>query len=246
MALIPCRECQREISSEAPTCPYCEAPRERPGPAARRNCPHCAELIKIEAVVCRFCGRAVDIETTRPGGLSESIAGEEVSAGTQSTPTSARPSPAPGGGWRALCALVRSEQSGTYPRGVDIRGSRSGDHIARGCLIAFIGAIGLFAGLAIIGLMLPETEAQKKERRLMRALVACEVDVQRRLKVPSSAEFGRLTNARYVDLGSGRVQVGSYVDAQNSFGVKLRSAFICTAREVTSGSWTVESVRMER
>lgn len=26
MALIPCRECQREISSEAPTCPHCGAP----------------------------------------------------------------------------------------------------------------------------------------------------------------------------------------------------------------------------
>lgn len=29
-------------------------------PDARRRCPHCAELIRVEAQLCRFCGRPVD------------------------------------------------------------------------------------------------------------------------------------------------------------------------------------------
>lgn len=31
----------------------------------RRPCPHCAELIKREAVACRYCGR--DVEAVAPG-----------------------------------------------------------------------------------------------------------------------------------------------------------------------------------
>lgn len=32
---------------------------------SHRKCPHCAEIIRIEAKVCRFCGR--DVGTVRPG-----------------------------------------------------------------------------------------------------------------------------------------------------------------------------------
>lgn len=31
-----------------------------PTPGVSRKCPHCAELIKSEARVCRFCGRDVE------------------------------------------------------------------------------------------------------------------------------------------------------------------------------------------
>lgn len=30
---------------------------------AHRKCPHCAEIIKLEAQVCRFCGRTIDDAT---------------------------------------------------------------------------------------------------------------------------------------------------------------------------------------
>jgi len=33
----------------------------RPVPGDSRKCPFCAELIKREAVVCRFCGRDVPV-----------------------------------------------------------------------------------------------------------------------------------------------------------------------------------------
>jgi hypothetical protein len=33
------------------------AQRQRPASAVRKPCPYCAELIKPEAKICRFCGR---------------------------------------------------------------------------------------------------------------------------------------------------------------------------------------------
>ena len=53
------------------------------------KCPHCAELIKAEAKVCRYCGR--DIVSDRPssGNEERSITGRWVPEGD---PMTARPS----------------------------------------------------------------------------------------------------------------------------------------------------------
>jgi hypothetical protein len=54
-------------------CPNCGAvgknipPRPIPiVPMDERKCPYCAETIKSEAVVCRFCGRQVDAQKGTP------------------------------------------------------------------------------------------------------------------------------------------------------------------------------------
>lgn len=63
MALIACRECTREISSEALTCPHCGAPRII-GTVA--SCRHCAWPVAPGATVCPNCG-AVGPVRGQPG-----------------------------------------------------------------------------------------------------------------------------------------------------------------------------------
>lgn len=52
MALIPCRECSKEISSEAPACPHCGAPKAIVDP----RCWQCQRLVAPTAQVCPTCG----------------------------------------------------------------------------------------------------------------------------------------------------------------------------------------------
>lgn len=50
--------------------------RDRIASGTERKCPHCAEIIKVEAKVCRFCGRNVPppeaVVTPPPGAAGES------------------------------------------------------------------------------------------------------------------------------------------------------------------------------
>jgi hypothetical protein len=57
--------------------------------------------------------------------------------------------------------------------------------------------------------------------------VLCEDAVKARLKAPGTAAFpfGHATNVAV--LGNNRYRLRSYVDAQNSFGAKLRTNFDC-------------------
>jgi TM2 domain-containing membrane protein YozV/RNA polymerase subunit RPABC4/transcription elongation factor Spt4 len=64
MALISCRECSREISSEAPACPHCGAP-SKPAPAvALILCRECRRGFAGDAPACPHCGAPKALDAT--------------------------------------------------------------------------------------------------------------------------------------------------------------------------------------
>ena len=69
------------------------------------------------------------------------------------------------------------------------------------------------------------------------AMVACEGFVKDRLKSPASADF---SEEQAVTADAGWIVTGN-VDAQNSFGAKLRSTFVCQVHP-TGDSWTLDSI----
>jgi hypothetical protein len=67
------------------------------------------------------------------------------------------------------------------------------------------------------------------------AAFVCQDAVRARLKAPAGAEFLAPRHSEIVTLAPGRYQIGSYVDAPNSFGAKIRSGYICTAEKSGAG-----------
>jgi hypothetical protein len=68
------------------------------------------------------------------------------------------------------------------------------------------------------------------------AIVMCRDQVKKELRAPSTADFG---GESVVSPEGGGYAVLGWVDAQNSFGVKLRSAYSCGATYMGNGQWEI-------
>jgi hypothetical protein len=70
---------------------------------------------------------------------------------------------------------------------------------------------------------------------------ACQGFVKDRLKAPATANFESLMDASVSRVGQ-EYTVTAYVDAQNSFGAKLREAFTCVVDRNAHGTWSLYSL----
>ena len=91
-------------------------------------------------------------------------------------------------------------------------------------------AVGVVLALIVAGVfaweLMPHTPSNPDPARVAATgFYDCKQQVLSRLKAPSSAEFGDFDFASHQ--GNSYV-LKSYVDAQNSFGAKLRNTFLCT------------------
>jgi hypothetical protein len=77
----------------------------------------------------------------------------------------------------------------------------------------------------------------------MKAAVRCRVEIQERLKAPTSTSF-HSEGVRYDDT-KGVSMVISAVDAQNSFDTKIRSRFFC-ARSQEGDNWVTNEIVFEQ
>lgn len=72
------------------------------------------------------------------------------------------------------------------------------------------------------------------------AFVACKDFVKDRLKAPSTADFGSIIDTDIAHTGPVWTVSGP-VDAENSFGAKLRLDYTCMIR-ANGDTWTLESI----
>ncbi len=104
--------------------------------------------------------------------------------------------------------------------------------IAIACLLFYYGTTALF----------PKDRTKEREDELaIKAFLMSQRFVQQDLKAVSTAEFPEY-NASDVQTIEGGYCVSSYVDAENSFGAKLRTNYVCKLRH-SNGRWFLEGLR---
>jgi len=88
-------------------------------------------------------------------------------------------------------------------------------------------------------------EAVERERREFESLAKysatahCEVEIQRRLKAPSTAKFVSEERRIGIDKPKKTVYITGAVDAQNSFGAMIRNKYACEV-ERSGGQWVTK------
>lgn len=83
-----------------------------------------------------------------------------------------------------------------------------------------------------------------KERRLSYAPIMCERFVKGSLKAPSTADFQPNYQMKVVPISDNEFVVGGYVDAENSFGAKIRSKFACHVLAI-GDSWQLMDLKIQ-
>lgn len=68
--------------------------------------------------------------------------------------------------------------------------------------------------------------------------------VKKILKAPATADFASSSESQVERSGDNRFMVYSYVDAQNSFGAKLRNYYTCELQYVGDDKWKLIDVKL--
>jgi hypothetical protein len=91
----------------------------------------------------------------------------------------------------------------------------------------------------------PEVIARKQqeadEESAISAFSAAQGAIEEQLKAPSTASFASFRDSTVVKTSPGVYSIISYVDAENSFGAKLRSKWVATATYQSKDRWIVKA-----
>lgn len=165
MTLVPCPECQKDVSTGAAACPHCGRPQQRAAAPAAAHPP-------------------------------------------STTPEQAKQQQA-----------------------------------VKGCALGCLGILGL--GL-VMGVCVTKTgKAPAEKADPITAYVMCKGFVENRLKAPATAEFSGYGSSTVSRVSPNQFRVAGTVDAQNSFGAKIRNRFSCDlSYDPASDKWTASAVEV--
>lgn len=201
-----------------------------------RKCPFCAELIKAEANVCRYCGRDIPQNTAATMILQHkkdffcSNCGKYVHADATQC-------------WN--CKKIFHGHSGAVSR--PVAGKKQSSLKSLRNIIIF--SLVIFGILSYIGNSVgPGNSSPSKpySPKTTDAVYMCQQFVKDRLKSPDNVEFDTYQSSISTALGNNTFNVIAGVLAQNSFGVRIHSKFSCRVSYASStDKWTLLSLSFD-
>jgi hypothetical protein len=161
------------------------------------------------------------------------------------------------------CGNVVSTEAAACPHcGAPKPTKKPVDPVADGCAVLFTAM--LVVGLAALGIYYlvnrqdqpsnPSENSQPASQSppdKVAAWTMAEEFVKKHLKSPSTADFGSVFGDYQnpekctTDLGNGEFDCHGWVDAENSFGAKLRTNWDCRLKFVGNDKWEAESVKID-
>lgn len=96
--------------------------------------------------------------------------------------------------------------------------------------------------LAVSGLLLVGCDSADDGGGEYGAKDVCHQNLERQLKAPDSADY---SDEVAIESADGNWNLSGSVDAENSFGAKLRASYVCTAIHLSGDNWQVDATLVE-
>lgn len=249
MALKPCRECGKEVSADADTCPNCGvdqptksglmATLTKSRSGGRGGCGGgCGSLIALVILVgiigSMFRGESSD--SSSPSGSSRADIryvhqGTNVRAG-RSTETEVITSLSPGDSVR-----IGTQSNGWY----EVYPGDAAQKLAANRLGYVYGQLLASTPPSSRG---GQRTGFNPTSKAVDAWVMCQDFMEDRLQAPSSADYPCCYSDFVTYEGDRVYEVRSYVDAENAFGAKLRRDFLCRVEYRGNDRWRLRDLQI--
>ena len=107
-------------------------------------------------------------------------------------------------------------------------------------MVALLAMLALCVAGAALALSGDESQDPAVADRAVDAEIMCEEFIGRRLKVPATAKYSHTQTLK----DGARYTVSGHVDAENSFGVMVRTDYACVVADQGNGKWSLEGLSL--
>jgi len=111
-----------------------------------------------------------------------------------------------------------------------------------GCLVWIAVLVLIFFCIASCRGSAEETSTEPDK---IDAYIMSQQFVETKLKAPATAKFPRFQDSFVKEIGENRYKVSAYVDAENSFGAKIRVKYFCVLKHIGDDKWELEDIELK-